>query len=151
MNKCMIFFDFVKDKITKIDVIFDNFVKKRTSSTIIFHTRSIIIQCCDRFSKTSPMMIDKIINSKKYFILNTIQKKIRPGNPGSGQGSGFENFPGRVPGFEIFCPVSGPGSGFHFKIFRVPGRADPWLRTNSGPQMAEISKTGYPPINTEQE
>ena len=41
----------------------------------------------------------------------------QPGNPGSG----FENFPGRVPGFEIFCPGSGPGSGFHFKIFRVTG------------------------------
>ena len=47
----------------------------------------------------------------------------QPGNPGSAQGSGFESFPGRVPGFEIFCPVFGPGPGFHFKIFR----AHPWL------------------------
>ena len=36
--------------------------------------------------------------------------------PGSGLSSGFENFRGRVPGFEIFCLGSGPGFGFHFKM-----------------------------------
>ena len=57
----------------------------------------------------------------------------RPGNPGSGPVSGFENFPGRVPGFEIFFPGSGPGSGFHFKIFRVPG---PGTRPALNPDIA---------------
>ena len=47
----------------------------------------------------------------------------QPGNPGSGPAPGFENFPGRVPGFQFFYPGSGPGSGFHFN----PARAHPWL------------------------
>ena len=58
-------------------------------------------------------------NNKKClecFKRSNLASKILLMTRGSGPVSGYENFPGRVPSFEIFCPVSGPGSGFHFKI-----------------------------------